>query len=410
MIPLLLFLLGLATIYVGTVLAAFGALMRLSLRIEAERAGRSDALGDFLEDPARLFVPARLLMGLILVAAAVSFAVLLGAGSANRLGLLFLCLVTFLVVCEHLVPMLIVRRSPQQVLEALLPSFVVVTAVLSPATRALRGLGNRRDRVPAETEQGADTPPGQPEAQPSAASAIEDGEEHRLLRSIVGFGDRLVREVMTPRPDLVAIRSDASVADLRAFFREQEYSRIPIFKDDIDNILGFVFVKDLIKRDDLPASAPITDLMRPAHFVPETKRVPELLKEFQRGQIQSAIVVDEYGGTAGLVTIEDLLEELVGEIRDEYDVESEPISREAGDTFLVSGKVGVDQVVERLDIDIEGEGFETFGGYLLSRLGRVPGAGERFDVDDLDVEVLDADRRRIQRVRVRKREPAGEPE
>jgi CBS domain containing-hemolysin-like protein len=198
------------------------------------------------------------------------------------------------------------------------------------------------------------------------------------------------------------------VAELRAFFREQEYSRIPVYKDDIDDVLGFAFVKDLIKREDLPPDAPVTDLMRPAHFVPETKRVPELLKEFQRAQIQSAIVVDEYGGTAGLVTIEDLLEELVGEIRDEYDVESEPMSQESDDTFLISGKVGVDQVSDRLDIEIEGEGFETFGGYLLSRLGRVPNTGERLEVDDLDVEVLEADRRRIQRVRVRKHEAAHE--
>ena len=309
--------------------------------------------------------------------------------------------------------MLIVRRNPQQVLESLLPSFGVVCVVVSPLARGLRHLGRRPERPEralgrrGRTRQRA--APTQADDATTAANAIEGGEEHALLRSIVGFGDRLVREVMTPRPDIVAIRSEATLADLRAFFREQEYSRIPVYKDDIDNILGFVFVKDLIKRDDLPSTAPVTELVRPAHFVPETKRVPELLKEFQRTQIQSAVVVDEYGGTAGLVTIEDLLEELVGEIRDEYDVESEPISQEADDTFLVSGKVAVDQVSDRLDIEIEGEGFETFGGYLLSRLGRVPSAGERFDVDDLDVEVLDADRRRIQRVRVRKHVPAHEP-
>jgi putative hemolysin len=255
-------------------------------------------------------------------------------------------------------------------------------------------------------DPGSDAAPNQAEETSTATGAMEGGEDHQLLRSIVGFGDRLVREVMTPRPDIVAIKSEATVAELRAFFREQEYSRIPVYKDDIDNILGFVFVKDLIKRDDLPGEASVEALVRPAHFVPETKRVPELLKEFQRQQIQSAVVVDEYGGTAGLVTIEDLLEELVGEIRDEYDVESEPISQEGDDTFLVSGKVGVDQVSNRLDIAIEGEGFETFGGYLLSRLGRVPGTGERFEVDDLDVEVIEADRRRIQRVRVRKRATA----
>jgi CBS domain containing-hemolysin-like protein len=326
----------------------------------------------------------------------------IGAHSLQQFGLLVLALLFFVVVCEHVVPWAIVRGRPQEVLEALLPSFAWLAAPLAPVTRALCAFAERRERaVNEEPEAEATAPRGEEPA------VIDEGGEHKLLRSIVGFGDRLVKEVMTPRPDIVAIEGSSTLRELRTFFRDQEYSRIPVFKDDLDNVLGFVFVKDLI-RSDLPPEAPVTALMRPAHFVPETKRVPEMLKEFQRQQVQSAVVVDEYGGTAGLVTIEDLLEELVGEIRDEYDVETEPIAQEAGDTFLISGRVGVDQVQERLDIHIEGEGFETFGGYLLSYLGRVPASGERFAVEDLDVEVLEADRRRILRVRVHKREPAHE--
>ena len=158
------------------------------------------------------------------------------------------------------------------------------------------------------------------------------------------FGDTLVREVMTPRPDIVAIREDATIGDLRALFREQEYSRFPVYKDSLDNIAGFVFVKDLVALDAGDDARPITPLLRPAVVVPESKRVPELLKQFQRQQTQCAIVVDEYGGTAGLVTIEDLLEEIVGEIRDEYDVESEPIVDEGGGRFVFSGKVDIDEV------------------------------------------------------------------
>jgi putative hemolysin len=136
--------------------------------------------------------------------------------------------------------------------------------------------------------------------------------------------------------------------------------------------------------------------------------VPELLKMFQRQQAQCAIVVDEYGGTAGLVTAEDLLEEIVGEIRDEYDVESEPIVDEGNGRFLFSGKVDIDEVVERLKVPIEREGFETVGGFLLSHIGRVPAVGERFEIDGLAVEVLDAERRRINKVRISRHEkPAG---
>jgi CBS domain containing-hemolysin-like protein len=140
--------------------------------------------------------------------------------------------------------------------------------------------------------------------------------------------------------------------------------------------------------------------------VPETKRVAELLKDFQRQQVQSAIVVDEYGGTAGLVTIEDLLEEIVGEIRDEYDVEVEPIVDEGNGMFVFSGKVDIDDMAERLGIVIEREGFETVGGFILARAGRVPPPGETLEVEGLHIEVLEAERRRVNKVRVRKLQPA----
>ena len=227
-----------------------------------------------------------------------------------------------------------------------------------------------------------------------------DGEERKLLQSIVDFGDTLVREVMTPRPDIVGIRETATIADLRALFREQEYSRFPVFKESLDNIAGFVFVKDLVALDASDDRKPITQFLRPAVVVPESKRVSELLKQFQRQQTQIAIVVDEYGGTAGLVTIEDMLEEIVGEIRDEYDVESEPIVDEGGGRFTFHGKVDVDEVKARLNVHIEREGFETVGGFLLTRLGRVPAVGERFVLDGINVEVLEVERRRIHKVRI----------
>jgi magnesium and cobalt transporter len=225
----------------------------------------------------------------------------------------------------------------------------------------------------------------------------------------VDFTETIVREVMTPRPDVIAIRQDASLADLRVLFREEQYSRIPVYRDNLDNIVGIVFVKDLVA---LPAGAepPLTTLMRGAYFVPESKRVSELLKEMQRRQAQMAIVVDEYGGTAGLVSVEDLLEEIVGEIRDEYDVESETVTDEGNGTLVFSGKVSVDEVRDRLGVEIEREGFETVGGYLLSHLGRMPYVGERFDVDELSVEVLEVERRRITKVRVRRCEPGAEAE
>ena len=412
MIPLLLFLLGCVAVYVGTVVAAFSALMRLSLRLKAERNGRGDALDGYLDDPVRLFVPARVFLGAIFAVATVLFAVEIGELGSGRLqsaGVLLLSIAAFVLVCEHLIPLVLARRSPERVLEVVLPAFDLVVRFLRPVTSPLIRLATTPRRERHESSEGdpgsrAAAAPGAHEPDGVDAGAIER-EERRLLRSIVDFGDTLVREVMTPRPDIVAVQADATLAEVRALFAEQEYSRLPVFSDNLDNIQGFVFVKDLVHLVGMTdEDRPIARLLRPAHVVPETKHVADLLKELQRRQAQSAIVVDEFGGTAGLVTVEDLLEEIVGEIRDEYDVESEPIVDEGNGTFVFSAKVDVDKVADRLGVDIERQGFETVGGYVLSHLGRVPTAGESFDIDGLSVEVLEAERRRVHRVRIRRRQ------
>jgi magnesium and cobalt exporter, CNNM family len=414
MIPLLLFLLAIAAVYVGTIEAAFSALMRLSLRLMAERGGRGDRLGFYLEEPPRLFVPARLLLGLIFSLATMFIAILTGRTGFQSIGMLLVFVAVFILVCEHVVPLLIVRQNPERVLEILLPPFDVVARFLQPLTGGLlrliaavphreRSDANGTTAELAKTE-GVEAAHASPEA--GEEQGLIEGDERRLLQSIVDFGDTLVREVMTPRPDMVAIPADSTFDQVRAFFREQEYSRIPVYKENLDNIVGFVFIKDLLRLDappsgKLPLQPDLARFIRPATFVPETKRVAEMLREFQRKQVQIAIVVDEYGGTAGLVTIEDLLEEIVGEIRDEYDVETEPVVDVGQGSFVFSAKVNIAEVRDRLGVEIEPEGFETVGGYLLTRVGRVPAVGETFDFDGLEVEVLEAERRRIHKVRMR---------
>ena len=402
-IPLLLFLLGCAGIYVGTVQAAFTALMRLSQRLSAERSDPNDTLTRYLDEPRLLFIPARILLGIILVVSVELATVLFGISTWRSLLVLAMMILGFVIVCEHLVPQLIVRANPRVVALFLLPSFRIVSSPLLPLTLALLGLVRRRDAEGAQTDEltlrSASTAP---EAVETAAEEASD-DEARLLRSIVHFGDTLVREIMTPRPDLVAIPAEATLGELRVQFREQGYSRVPVFQDNLDNILGILFMKDLLLTPTAADSELVTGHMRPATFAPETKRVPELLREFQRRQIQAAIVVDEYGGTAGLVTIEDMLEEIVGEIRDEYDVESDPIVEESDGVFVFSAKVDIDTAAERLGIDIERDGFETVGGFIVTHLGRVPSPGEKLDVGDVEVEVLEAERRRVHKVRLRRK-------
>jgi CBS domain containing-hemolysin-like protein len=372
-------------------------MVRLPERLVVERDVSQEFLTRYLEDPLRLYVATRLLRGLLFATAAVVLARLIGVETLQAVGLLLLALLGFVLVCEQLVPSVLVRRDAGRALELLLPSFDRTLRVLRPVTAGLYRLAHApRSDIDGVVQADADAG-----SEPEATS--EDKAERKLLQSVVDFGGTLVREVMTPRPDIVAITEDATVAEFRSLFAEQEYSRIPVFREDLDHIRGFVFAKDLVTLDGVPGSSKIVPrLLRPAYVVPEGKRVADLLRELQGAHVQSAMVVDEYGGTAGLVTIEDLVEEIVGEIRDEYDGdESEPIVDEGNGAFLFLATVSVSDMVERLGIAVERDGFDTVGGYLLTRLGRVPSAGETVEVDELTVEVLEAERRRVRRVRVR---------
>jgi CBS domain containing-hemolysin-like protein len=414
MIPLSVFLLACAAVYLGTIDAAFSALMRLSLRLLAERSARPGALGEYLDDPVLLFAPVRLLLAVVVAMATVLMARGIGLYGPRPIVTIFVSVAIFIALFLVVLPRLLVIGDPERVLEALLPSFRPVARLLGPiANWTARAVPTRK--ASSQSVQAEEPPADADEVTRAYLDTAEEegiieGEERRLLQSIVDFGDTLVREIMTPRPDIVAIRDDATVGDLLALFQEQEYSRFPVYKDNLDNIAGFVFVKDLVKFQHRDDSMPIAPVLRPAVIVPESKRVPELLKQFQRQQTQIAVVVDEYGGTAGLVTIEDMLEEIVGEIRDEYDVESEPVVDEGNGRFLFHGKVDIDEVAQRLNVQIERDGFETVGGFLLNHLGRVPSVGEQVDIDGLHVEVLEVDRRRVSKVRITRREATVAPE
>jgi CBS domain containing-hemolysin-like protein len=391
----------------GLVEMAFTLLMRLPQRLEAQRESDGGALEAYLEDPAGFYVPARILRGALLVLATVLGAQLVDPGLVGGItlfGIMFMAAVG----AGQALPAVVIRySSPERTLDLLLPIFTIAANVISPLAALVTGrLGTVQRRE--QAGNGADeTAVAEATAESAESSESEQAQESRLLRSVVEFGDTLVREVMTPRPDIVAIRSDATIDDLRRLIQEQEYSRLPVFAENLDNIVGLVVVKDLIQvAEPLAGTQKVSDIMRPAAFVPETKRVMDLLREFQQKRLQLAIVVDEYGGTAGLVTVEDVVEELVGEIRDEYDSEAEPIVREAEDRYVFSAKVSIEEMIELLGVSIEDDGFETVGGYVLARVGRVPAVGEHFESDGLEVEVLEAERRRVHKVRVR-RQPAS---
>lgn len=230
-------------------------------------------------------------------------------------------------------------------------------------------------------------------------------DEREMIYSILELGDTEVREVMVPRVDMVAIERKSPIREALSKITSHGHSRIPVYEERIDRIIGVVYAKDLLRRpvrDDL--DSPVDGVMRPAYFVPDGKRVDDLLREFKEEKVHLAVVVDEYGGTAGLVTLEDVIEEIVGEIQDEYDREEEMFEAVGPDMALVNAKIPIDDLNERFNISIPADVHDTLGGYIFDLVDRVPSEGETFEDREsgLSFKVERVDRQRIARVRIRK--------
>jgi CBS domain containing-hemolysin-like protein len=229
--------------------------------------------------------------------------------------------------------------------------------------------------------------------------AVLEAEERQLIENTIEFGDTVVREVMVPRPDMVTVSSEFKVGDVMEVIILNGFSRLPVTGDGIDDIIGVVYAKDLMRAErDGKGDAPVTDFVRPATFVPETKKVASLLREMQAQRFHLAIVVDEYGGTAGLVTLEDLIEELVGEIVDEYDVEELQAERLPTGELRVNARMNIDDLNELLDHELPEGDWDSVGGLLIALLGHVPVEGETADVDGHRLRAEKVDGRRIGRV------------
>lgn len=228
---------------------------------------------------------------------------------------------------------------------------------------------------------------------------LEEG-EGKLVQSIVDFGDVLAHELMTPRIDMLAFEVTGSVEELAKLIGESKYSRIPVYEQNIDRIVGIVHIKDVFDAHLRGEPTTVRNLARRAYFVPETKRVAELLREFQLEHLQIAIVVDEYGGTSGIISIEDVMEAIVGDISDEHEDGEESIIEIDRDVYLVNGLVKIDAIDEKLRVNLDGDEYETVAGLIFTQTGRVPKIGEQIRKGGLVLEVEKADRKRIHRVKV----------
>ncbi|HEX6099997.1 MAG TPA: hemolysin family protein [Thermoanaerobaculia bacterium] len=306
---------------------------------------------------------------------------------------------------------LVPEHTGEVILRALIPFARVAYYALWPFLFPLRKLLERLDRKPNGEEEEEEVTDEEVRAYIDVGEeeGIIEASEGKLLQSIVDFGDRLAHEIMTPRIDVQTFDARRPLVELAKLFSESKYARIPIYEKTVDQITGIVHVKDVLDAILKNEHPPVASIARPPYFVSETKKVSELLREFQSEHLQIAIVVDEYGGTAGIVTTEDIIEEIVGEIGDEHEDEEATIVEVGDGTWLVSGLLRVDTLEETLHAKLAGEDYETVAGMIFTTLGRVPATGTVIPKNGWLFEVERADRKRIYRVKARK-DPNWRPE
>ena len=376
---------------------------------------RAEAFQAYLRDRHRLLGALDVARDLAIIAG-VAFALFLVVGETGRTwaGLAVVTVVALLVVAVlQAVPRLLVIGAPEYwglrlslIADVLKAVFAVPAWIVSLPDRIMlraRGLSAEAFEDVLESDELV------------RLMEIEEEEgtmepsEREMIRGIINLEETSVHEIMVPRIDVVAVSTEDTLEDVIRVIMERGYSRVPLFEETIDNVVGVLYAKDIMKhlaaRGVDRSATNLRDLARPPFFVPESKRVDELLADMRANRVHLAIVVDEYGGTAGIVTIEDMLEEIVGEIEDEYDREEPTIEKVDDTEAIVDARVSIDDLNELLGLHIEGEDFDTVGGFVYHELGRIPLAGDEVQADSLRMKVLSVLGRRIKKIRVKKELP-----
>lgn len=397
-------------LFLSLIEAAVAQSSPLSLRMILERQARAapPLLGLVLEDKIQLLVPLNLGTQICQITIAI-FITHLSLRQWQTLGVGYSFAIIFLIslVFRQLLPKLFTQSKPEEKLVWLLELFQPIYGTLRSLALPLSSILNLFKRMH-EFSNASDKSVGEASDEEIQAyleigedEGIIQKEDSQLIQSVVEFGDMLVRDVMTPRTKIVACEESATLGELKEIMVRHRHSRIPVYRGDLDHVIGVAYIRQLLAHYSLGREPdPVKVLVRPALFVPETKPVSKLLKELQARGDHAAIVIDEFGGVSGLVTMEDLLEEIVGDIRDEDQASLPEIVEEGGRSYVVRGSLEL----SRLE-DLTGKKFEeldstTIAGLIIAFLGRVPSTGEKFDLRGLQVQILDADRKRIHKVRI----------
>ncbi|UCC30390.1 MAG: HlyC/CorC family transporter [Phycisphaerales bacterium] len=407
--------LGLMVLVALTLFATLNLALRLPSRVriaeQFEKAGRAAAFEDFVAVRPRYMLATAVLravatLALLLVAL---YSVDTADPSARVVDTIVACVVALALVLIFgvAIPNAWAKYAGESLIVRTLPLLAAVGFVCYPVIIFLElfdPLVRRLSGVPVrDAKSFAD------ELEQEILNAVSEGERHgavdeeekEMIESVIELTDTRVEEIMTPRTDVVAVRKDADLDTVLEAIRVKGHSRIPVYDRTIDTILGVLYAKDLLQRkEDAPFQ--LTAIMRKGLFIPESKLVRELLHEFQERKVHLAVVLDEYGGTAGLVTIEDILEELVGEITDEYDRAAPAEFKRIDDNMVeVDARMRIDDLNDKFDLSLPEDGdFETIGGFVFSRMGRIPQVGERCEHDNIGIQVIAAEPRRITRLRL----------
>lgn len=387
---------------------AFHSLNKFRLRnLLAEMNPQAMVVSSLLSEPVKLFNT--ILIGDSMANIA---AVVLGTlvairiwGSGTQVLLLVAALTGLIIVFGELLPRIIASQRPEKTALALGKVLRLLTFCLYPVVIILNSLTHVFSRVLGAEPQAADSSVTEDEIISLVAAGQEEGvihqEETSMIHGVFDFTDTVVRDVMVPRPDIVALDKDASLEELVKVIREEQFSRIPVYEHNVDNILGVVHIKDLFATlAQGQEGFSLADYLRQPLFVPETKKVNELFMAMKKEKNHMAIVLDEYGSTAGLVTLENLIEEILGDIQDEHDMEEPELKNIDPHTVEINGGMRIDEVNERLGLDLECEEADTLGGLVFAELGRVPVEGNKIQVGNVELEVLMMDGHRIEKLKL----------
>jgi putative hemolysin len=420
----------LVLVFLATIDTAFARMSDVSLRRlatdaeDAQKTSSAELLREILEDRPRFRLLLSSAIQILLIGFTVVLTLFIKIFIDEDLKLLAVSLVSALaltVLLRQVLPRLFVSTNTENKLLFILPAVRPLYSIAKTVTPAAPPL-TTKERLKLESTVAPDSNEDrQDEGDDDFQALMEVGEaegiieesEREMIETMVELSDTRAGEIMTPRTEICALPITATIRDAREMINEQKYSRIPVYRESVDNIEGILYVRDLLQAlSEGSEDRSVAEILRDAYFVPETKPANELLKSMQQNHVQIAIVIDEYGGVAGVVTIEDILEEIVGEIEDE-DIEDEEIIEivEGGDGYYdVLGSTDIDKIERLFDMEFEDEDFTTVAGFVTSEAGYVPHVGEKLNIRGLDIEVLRGDEKKLQLLRLRRHEPAEPPE